>query len=210
MTEASSVTTFVVGARLPWPDAAPSTEDGDFDSGVLHNSGFRQPCAIRAISTLGATIQSKVQNAPGEDVVIELPTGHRVSAVVEWVKGSDTGLRFANPVDVLALINRKLVSQPVERRSMPRVELRCGAYLKSGEDFVPASVRNISARGLQLEGGSLPAAGSYVSLFVDGLKLPPGEIVWRRDNLAGVELMEEVSWTSIMPWIRELMRKQAR
>jgi len=39
--------------------------------------------------------------------------------------------------------------------------------------------------------------------------VPPGEVVWRKDNLAGVELFEELSWTSLMPWIREAARNSA-
>jgi len=91
---------------------------------------------------------------------------------------------------------------------MPRVEIRCAAYVKRGEDFLAATVRNVSARGLQLEGDALPPVGSYVSLFVEGLNVPPGEVAWRKDDLAGIELFEELRWSSIMPWIREQMRKQ--
>jgi hypothetical protein len=92
---------------------------------------------------------------------------------------------------------------------MPRVEIRCGAYIKRGEELTAATIRNISARGLQLEGESLPPVGTYVSLFVEGLNVPPGEIAWRKDKLAGIELFEELSWTSIIPWIREMLRNQA-
>lgn len=210
MTEAASVTTFVVGSKLPWPDDAPAPADcGPFDAGVIHNSGFRQDCSIRKISQLGATVRSNVQNAPGEEIIVELPTGQRTAATVDWADAGETGIRFARPIDVLALINRNLVSQPIDRRAMPRVEIRCGAYVKCAEDFSPATVRNISAQGLQLEGDSLPSVGSYVSVFVEGLNVPPGEVAWRKDRLAGVELFEELSWASIMPWIRELMKKQA-
>ena len=211
MTEDRSVTTFVMGARLPWPDDSPGAGDkGPFDEGIIRDSGFRQPCAIRKISELGATIRSKVQQAPGEEVVVELPNGQRAAAKVEWVDSGESGLRFDKPIDVLALVNRNLVSQPIERRQMPRVEIRCGAYFKRGADFLPATLRNISAGGVQIEGDALPPVGSYVAVFVEGLNLPAGEIVWRKDKLAGVELMEEVNWSSIMPWIREQIRKQVR
>lgn len=210
MTEEASVTTFVMGARLPWPDEMPVADAaGPFDDGVLHNSGFRQHCSIRKISSLGATVRAKVQNAPGEELTVELPSGQRTSATVEWTSGGETGMRFAKPIDVLALINRNLVNQPIDRRSMPRVEIRCAAFIKRGEEFIAATIRNISARGLQLEGDSLPPAGTYVSLFVEGLNVPPGEIAWRKDKLAGIELFEELSWASIMPWIREILRNQA-
>jgi hypothetical protein len=211
MVEAASVTTFVMGSRLPWPDDAPTVDDkGPFDAGVIHDSGFRQDCSIRKISALGATVRTRVQQAPGEDVTIELTTGQRTAATVEWANGGETGLRFDKPVDILALINRNLVSQPTDRRAMPRVEIRCGAFVKCGEDFLPVTLRNISARGLQVEGEELPAAGSYIALFIEGLNVPHGEIAWAKDGLAGIELFEELSWSSIMPWIRSELRRPSQ
>ena len=111
---------------------------------------------------------------------------------------------------VVALINRNLVSQPSERRAMPRIELRCGLYVKWAANLEPATLRNISSRGLQLEGEALPPRGTFVGLFVEGLNISAGEVVWRKDNLAGIELLEELSWTSIIPWIREIGRKEAK
>ena len=209
MTEANSVTTFIIGDRLPWPDdAAVPEEAGPLDAAVLYGSEVRKDCSIRKISALGATLRGKVAGAPGDSVSVELESGQRSLGTIAWVRGAEMGVGFTQPVDVIALINRKLVSQPVERRAMPRVELRCGAWIKKGEDFAPATMRNISAGGLQLEGEALPAVGSYVSLFVEGLNVPAGEVVWRKDKLAGIELMSELSWASIMPWIRDLMRKE--
>ena len=205
MAERASVTTFVMEDRLPWPDetSMPGV-DGPLDASVIHDSGVRLDCSIRRISALGATLKGPTLSAPGHVLAIELATGHRPAAVVDWVAGGEAGVVFKQPIDVLALINRTLLAQPVERRMMPRVELRCMVMVKCGENFVPAILRNISAGGLQIEGEILPLAGSYVALQVDGLVIPPGEVVWRKDNLAGVELFEELSWTSLMPWIREM------
>jgi hypothetical protein len=69
-------------------------------------------------------------------------------------------------------------------------------------------LRNISARGLQVEGEELPAIGTYVSTFVEGLNIPAGEIVWKRGRLAGIEVFEELSWTSIIPWVRGLVKQR--
>lgn len=210
MTEVASVTTFVMGARLPWPDDAPIlAEQGPFEGAVLHASGSRQDCSIRRISALGATLRGKLRGASGEDVAVELATGHRHAATVEWAEGGEVGVRFNQPIDVLALINRKLVSQTAERRAMPRVEIRCNAFVKKGEDFLPVMIRNISAAGLQVEGDALPPQGTFVSIFIDGLNMPAGEIAWRKDRLAGIELLDELSWSSIMPWVREQVRTGA-
>ena len=208
MIEASSVTTFVVGDRLPWPDDGLVPQElGPLDAGILYGSGDRHECSIRRISALGATLRGELAQAPGEEVAIELVTGQRPVGTVDWVKGGETGIRFSQPVDMLALLNRKLVSQPVERRTMPRVEIRCSLYLKFGASFSAAAMRNISARGLQIEGEELPPQGTYVAVFVEGLNVPPGEVIWSKGSTAGIELFEELSWSSIMPWIRNLVRK---
>ena len=53
----------------------------------------------------------------------------------------------------------------------------------------------------------MPARGTFVSPFIDGLVVPAGEVVWRKGALAGIELMEELRWSSIMPWVREIGRR---
>ena len=210
MTDAPSVTTVVVGDRLPWPDEGRAgVEQGPFDAAAIWHSGLRNECTIRKISALGVTIESDLEPALGDKVSIEIATGQRPGGKVAWTGRGELGVRFDDAIDVIALLNRKLVSQTRERRTMPRLEVRCLAHIKCGENFRPAMLRNISAHGLQLEGGDLPPVGSYVSIFVDGLNIPAGEVTWTRGNLAGLELFEELSWASIIPWVRNVVRKTA-
>ena len=207
MAEAESVTTFIVEDRLPWPDDGNAAGvEGPFDAGVVYDAGQRRDCSIRRISKLGATLRGEIIGTSGDDIAVELATGQRPAATIDWVSGGEAGIVFKQPIDVLALINRKLISQPAERRAMPRVELRCRLHVKWLENLAPATLRNISARGLQIEGDALPPDGTFISIFVEGLNVPAGEVVWRKGNLAGVELFEELSWSSIIPWIREAGR----
>src|SRR5206468_12561282 len=118
-------------------------------------------------------------------------------------------VRVDAPVDPLALLNRKLVSQTRERRTMPRLDVRCPVHINCAEHFSPATLRNISVRGLQIEGNERPAMGTYAELFVEELIVPAGEVVWRRGKLAGIELLEELSWSSIIPWVRGLVKRGA-
>lgn len=209
MTDALSVTTFVMEDRLPWPDDVHAVDiEGPFDTGVIHDAGHRRHCSIRKISALGATVRGDLVGAPGDDVAIELASGQRPAGTIDWVSAGEAGIRFRQPVDMLALINRNLISQPTERRAMPRVELRCCVYVKWGANMSPANMRNISAGGLQIEGDALPPCGTFVSLFVEGLNVPSGEVMWRKGGLAGIELLEDLSWTSIIPWIREVGRNK--
>jgi hypothetical protein len=196
-------------AQLPWPDNAPAADAlGSLDPVILHAGGQRCPCAIRKISTLGTTIRGAMAQAQGEEVAVELATGQRPFGTIDWIAGGEAGIRFKQPIDMLALLNRTLVSQPGERRTMPRVELRCSVGIKWGISLAAATLRNISARGLQVEGDGLPPRDTFVSIFIDGLNVPAGEVVWSKGNLAGIELMEPLSWSSIIPWIREVGRRQ--
>jgi len=208
MTEAASVTTFVMENRLPWPeDGAARDLAGPFDAGVIHDGAMRWQCSVRRISSLGATLRGEVTIAPGEEVAVELANGQRPTGTIDWVKDGEAGIVFRQPVDMLALINRNLISQPAERRAMPRVELRARLHLKWGASIAGATLRNISARGLQVEGDELPPRGTFTSVFIEGLNVPPGEVVWQKGNLAGIELFEDLSWSSIIPWIREMGRR---
>jgi hypothetical protein len=208
MAEAPSVTTFVVGDRLPWPDDMSLLDaKGPFDSGAIHHGGSRLECAIRRISALGVTVGSDLTPALGDSVAVELANGQRAHGKVAWTGRHELGVRFEDNVDVIALLNRKLVSQAPERRTMPRLEVRCPAHLKFGGNLWPATLRNISSGGVQIEGDELPQVGTYVSLFVQGLNIPAGEVVWRRDKLAGIELVEQLSWASIIQWVRGIVRR---
>ncbi len=208
MAEAPSVTTFVMAERLPWPnDAPPADALGVLDPVAYFVAGQRLACTIRNISPLGTTLRGSIKEGAGDAVAIELATGHRAAGTIEWVGGGEAGVRFHQPIDMLALLNRTLISQPGERRTMPRVELRCAVGIKWGGNVAAATLRNISARGLQVEGEGLPAKDTFVSLYIDGLVVPAGEVVWRKGDLAGIELMEELKWSSLMPWVREVGRK---
>jgi len=210
MADTPSVTTVVVGDRLPWPEDSWAADDkGPFDSGSITISGSRQPCSIRKISALGVTVSSNLTPALGDIASVELATGQRAPGKVAWTGPNQLGVRFDDNIDVIALLNRKLVSQARERRTMPRLEVRCPVHIKCGGQFWTATLRNISARGLQVEADELPAIGAYVSPFVEGLNIPPGEVVWRRGRLAGIETMEELSWTSIIPWVRQMVKQAA-
>jgi hypothetical protein len=211
MADAPSVTTFVVGERLPWQDdSTVPNEKGPFDAAAIYHAGIREDCFIRKISALGATVASRLVPALGDRVAVEIATGQRPGGKVAWARGGELGVRFDDSIDVVALLNRKLVSQSPERRTMPRIEVRCIAHLKCGGRFWPAMLRNISSGGLQVEGEELPAIGTFVSVFVEELNIPAGEVVWSHGNLAGVELFEELSWTSIIPWVRNAVRKVAQ
>ena len=201
---------FVVDDRLPWPDEAfGAGEAGPLERGVLVGAGGRVDCALRKIAPRGATIRVDLDCAAGTSLALELDSGQRRAATIEWARGGEIGISFDEPLDIVALINRNLVAQPAERRRMPRIELRCPVHVKWCERLEPAAMRNISCTGMQIEGANLPNAGTLVSLFVEGINLPAAELVWRQGQLAGFEFFEEVNWSSVIAWVRETSRARA-
>ena len=211
MTDATA-TTFVLPAKLPWQSDAPCVPEPaePLDPTTVHIGRIAVASEIREISQLGATLRGAVDVPLGAALSMELGTGQRVDAVVAWRGEQDVGVRFTRPIDVMALITRQLVAQPADRRRMPRVEVRAAAWLRKNERFLPATIRNISAGGLQLEGDTLPVVGETVQVFMEGLGIPPGEVSWRHDRLAGVRFERELSWQAILPWVKEVHAGRTR
>jgi hypothetical protein len=205
--EALSATTFVLEPDLPWA-AGLQCVDGPLDQAAIFVGGFRRECLLRSVSSLGATVSGELATEAGAEVALELATGQRPSGILEWIDGSEGGVRFKEPVNVVPLINRQLLSQPVERRRLPRVELRCLAWVEFDGEFSAATVRNISSGGVQFEGEALPEVGSDVRLFIEGLNVPPAKVVWKKGDLAGVQLTTELPWAIVIHWIRELARSR--
>ena len=157
MTQASSNTIFVVENRLPWPDDSSALgEKGEFES--RRADRFRRSHAMLDPQDFGARrdARHRPENRRRE-------RGH--AGTRQWAAPGRNGrlgrpARIGHPFQRAAGRPRAdqptLVSQPVERRSMPRVELRCAVHIKYAEHYQPATMRNISARGLQIEGEGLP------------------------------------------------------
>jgi hypothetical protein len=205
--QALSATTFVLEPELPWAAGVQST-DGPLDQVAIFVGGFRKDCLLRSVSSLGATISGELGTEAGAEVALELATGQRPAGIVEWICGNEGGVRFKEPINVVPLINRQLLSQSADRRRLPRVELRCRAWVEVDGEFSAATVRNISSGGVQFEGEALPEVGSDVRLFIEGLNVPPAKIVWKKGELAGVQLTTELPWSIVIHWIRELARSR--
>ena len=135
---------------------------GPFDAGAIYHSGARHDCVDparfpRSESPSAATWRRRLANG----FRLRSPPGQRPPARSPGPAATNSGFASTIPSMCIALLNRQLVSQPVERRSMPRVEIRCPVHIKFAEKLLPATMRNISARGLQIEGDELPPCGTY-------------------------------------------------
>ena len=146
MAQSLSLTSFVMEHRLPWAEGSSAAPPGAgrFDGAFIIDAGQRRACTVRSVSPLGATLTGEIAAREGAELAIELVSGQRPAATVEWVGEGEAGVRFKQPIDVLALINRTLVNQPAERRSMPR-----RAALQSVREMGRETVRRSPAQYLR-------------------------------------------------------------
>src|SRR5688572_18521226 len=158
--------------EVPGEDADPSV----LQPGALVAGSIRQVCLIRKISAGGAVIHADIPVGEGRRLELELETGEHLDGRVIWQRGLELGLRFDEPVDVLPILARNLVSQPGERRRMPRVEVDCPARLEVGPRNLLVTVRDISQGGAKIDSPFPLDTGSTVVLTPEGLNSLAGKV----------------------------------
>lgn len=197
-------TIFSLAGELPW---AGSVRVGEararLQAGAVARGSIREICFLRRVTRLGAVLSIDTPVKPGERLDLALLTGDQLAGTVEWIAGSEVGLRFDRPADVFALISRNLVHQPGDARRMPRIEVQVSALLETGGRSEVVPVRNLSDGGARIETRSPLTARQRVVLTLDGFRPVPGSVRWTRDGAAGIAFEPELSWQEIMPWLRQ-------
>ena len=171
--------------------------------GSLVVGSAREVCSIRKISGAGAVIHADVPAEPGERLELELMSGDFIDGIVEWRDGCDVGLRFDKPIDIFALLARNLVSQPGERRRMPRVELLCPALLETASRTELVTTRDVAQGGVKIDTPEPLTPHQKVMLTLEGFRPLEGEVRWVEDLVAGVAFVREIGWQELMPWLKQ-------
>ena len=86
-------------------------------------------------------------------------------------------------------------------RAEARTNLFVLAVLRTGLAAGPIRIRNLSTRGMLVEGAVLPPAGTHVKIERGSL-VTSGIVVWNVDGRAGVELSSDVEVESWLPMRR--------
>ncbi|HET9429455.1 MAG TPA: PilZ domain-containing protein [Allosphingosinicella sp.] len=202
-------TIFSLFNEIPGSDDPPGlARDGAFlQEGSLVLGTVREVCSIRKISGVGAILHADLPVASGERLELELMSGDHIDGVVEWRRGSDVGLRFDQPIDIFSLLARNLVSQPGERRRMPRVELLCPALLETPSRTELVTTRDVAQGGVKLDTPVPLAVDEKVMITLEGFRPLEGEVRWVEGGLAGIAFSRELGWQEMMPWLKQ--RRQA-
>ncbi len=126
----------------------------------------RELCLIRNVSVGGMLIRAYSTIVPGTRVAIELKQGEPVHGTALWTQDELVGIHFDEPIDVLALITN---AADAPRPRMPRLEVRCTAWVRHELIVHRTRAINISQGGIRVETtGSIPA-GAQVTVTLPGL-----------------------------------------
>jgi hypothetical protein len=158
----------------------------------------RELCLVKNISAGGALIRAYSHLDPGQSIRIELKEGQKVAGRVSWVRGSDCGVTFDNPVDVIDLLKS---SGDGPRPRMPRVELSCVGFVREGALLHRAKVHNISQGGVNVETAKPLAIGADVTVTLPGLA-PQGAVVrWNEGLKFGITFNSVLPLAGLVEWL---------
>jgi hypothetical protein len=176
--------------------------------GALTSGSVRRACSIRKLSAGGAILHCDHDVEIGELLELELMNGEHLAGRVVWRRGGEVGLSFDSQIDVFAIIAQDIVSQPGERRRMPRVELVCPALLDVDGRTQAVTTRDVSQGGVKLDVPFPLAAEQKVTVTLEGLRPVEGVVRWAAGTLAGIAFLPELRWQELMLWLKE-RRKDA-
>ncbi len=187
------------------PPIEATVEEADasvLQPGSVVVGSIRQVCLIRKISAGGAVLHTDLPVEEGRRLELELETGEHLDGSIAWRRGSELGLRFDEPIDVLPILARNLVSQPGERRRMPRVEVFCPARIDLESRSVLVTIRDMAQGGAKIEGPFELKTDEKVVLTPEGLRPIASAVRWVAGNVAGLIFDPELDWQELMPWFR--------
>lgn len=170
--------------------------------GAVVIGSIRQVCLIRKISAGGAVLHIDTPVEEGRRMELELDTGEHLDGTVLWCRGLELGLRFDAPIDILPILARALVSQPGERRRMPRVEIACPALLEGAERTELVTTRDIAQGGAKIDTPHPLNVDEKVTLTPEGLRPLSGTVRWVSGCTAGIVFHPELAWQEMIPWLR--------
>lgn len=169
-----------------------------FRVGSVVVSGRRELCLVKNVSAGGALIRAYSALKPEASIQIELREGQPIAGRVAWVRGSDAGINFDAPVDVLELLK---TSGEGPRPRMPRIETNCVGFVREGATLHRGVVHNISQGGLSVETANDLTVGGEVAVSLPGLA-PQGAVVrWKDGSRYGITFNSVLPLATLVDWL---------
>jgi hypothetical protein len=194
----------------PLPPAAPERRADERHMSLLRVGALlvgdrRELCLIRNVSVGGMLIRAYSAIEPGTRLSIELKQGEAVHGAVLWAKDDLVGVSFDEPIDILSLIT---TSSDAPRPRMPRLEVRCTAWVRDGAIVHRTRAVNISQGGVRVETAQVLTAGSQVTVTLPGMPPEQGVVRWSDEEGCGITFNRVLALSQLVAWVGEQQERQ--
>lgn len=169
-----------------------------FRVGSILLDGRRELCLVKNISAGGASIRAYCRLKPDLQLQIELKEQQPIAGTINWVRGTDAGITFDERVDVVELLKS---SDGGPRPRMPRIEVRCIAFVREGATTNRAVVSNISQGGLSVECDNPLTLDSEVTVSLPGLPPQGGTVRWNDGERYGISFNTVLPLAGLVEWL---------
>jgi hypothetical protein len=157
-------------------------------------------CRIRSMSAGGLVADTSVPVPVGAQVRVELSSIQQIRGRVVWVRGETLGIKFDEDADLGALLSRNKVRSGCLPRP-PRLDISCGATIRTGRQAFVVEVRDISLGGLKVALSDPALVGKDVHVTIDSLRPQKGKIAWCREGRAGIVFAEPLHFEELADWL---------
>jgi hypothetical protein len=126
---------------------------------------------------------------------------------VVWSRDRLVGIQFTQLINVSEVLadHRDPTAGDYQSR-LPRIEVHSPARLRSGGQYQPVVLCNISQGGAKLRLGKPDDLKTDVVLIANGLPRLPGSVRWRRGEYAGISFNEVIPFPDVARWIANAHR----
>lgn len=178
--------------------------------GKLITERSQELCLIRNISSGGLSARIYSPLAVGEHVSVELMSDHQVSGEVVWIRDSNIGVRFDEPIDVATMLAVRATLEDGRKPRAPRLEVPCRARLRIGAHYYQVEVRDLSQGGIKVEIGDTLRPDEEVVVTIEGLAPLHGMVRWSQDGRAGISFNTAIPLDTLTHWLAQRRTAQQR
>lgn len=189
-------------------DSAPSPaerRDGErhmslYRVGSLAIGDRRELCLIKNISAGGMMVRAYCTIAESTRLSVELKCGQPIAGSVGWVRDSNVGIIFDQPVDVIDILSTSLHGP---RPRLPRIEVFSPVTVRDGAMIFRLKTCDISQGGMKLQSETVIPTGNEVVVTLPGLEAQRGVIRWAEGGQMGITFNRMLNLTLLVDWLQQ-------
>ncbi|QJU58924.1 PilZ domain-containing protein [Sphingomonas sp. AP4-R1] len=181
-----------------------------FQVAKLCTARSEELCILRDISDTGLRAEIYCHVEPGEPVVLEMRTGHRLNGTVVWNREPSIGVQFDAPISVPEVLAHCSFDDRIGRMRPPRIDVTMPGLVLSGRQLIDVEICNISQAGMKITTAEPLLAGSDVTVRLAGIGQRGAKVRWFREGQAGLQLLQALTYAEFAAWRVECLAEAAR